>query len=242
VILEVNGLTKSFGGLVAVKSLDLKVARGEILGLIGPNGSGKTTVFNLITGLLKPDAGVIKFEGEDITGLEPHVICRRGIARTFQLVRVFPNMTVLQNVMVARLYGREAARSLEEARKECEEVLRSVGLEGKRDLPAGSLTLVERKRLELARALASRPKLLLLDEALAGLNPVETEAALRLIKGIRDSGVTIVMVEHVMKAVMGVCDRVVVLDAGEKIAEGPPLEVARDKRVVEAYLGRGLYA
>jgi branched-chain amino acid transport system ATP-binding protein len=170
-ILEVNGLTKSFGGLVAVKNLDLQVAKGEILGLIGPNGSGKTTVFNLITGFLKPDAGIIKFEGEDVTGLEPHVICRRGIARTFQLVRTFPNMTVMQNVMVARLYGREPARSLEEARKECEEALRSVGLEGKRDLLAESLTLVERKRLELARALASRPKLLLLDEVLAGPQP-----------------------------------------------------------------------
>jgi len=240
-ILEVEGLSKSFGGLLAVRNLDLQVAEKDLLGLIGPNGSGKTTVFNLITGFLKPDAGMVKFEGENITELSPHKICRKGIARTFQLVKPFPRMTALQNVMVGKMYGRNPATDLREAKEDCKEILHLVGLGGRESLLAGGLTLVDRKRLELARALASKPKLLLLDEIVAGLNPAETEVAMHLIEKIRDSGLTIVMIEHVMKAVMGVCDRVVVLSAGEKIAEGSCAEVVKSQKVIEAYLGK-LYA
>jgi branched-chain amino acid transport system ATP-binding protein len=236
-LLELRQVSRSFGGLTAVKSVDLRVDSGEIVGLIGPNGAGKTTLFNLITGTFRPNRGTIVFEGRDITGLAPHARCRLGIARTFQLVRPFPNLTVLDNVAVGSVYGRQPAASRRAAEMAARETLGLLGLSDRAHQLARSLTLVDRKRLELARALATRPKLLLLDELLAGLNPSEVMAAMDLVRGIRDSGVTIVMVEHLVKALFGVSDRVAVLSAGEKISEGTPNRVAQDPRVVDAYLG-----
>lgn len=223
--------------MAAVKNLSLAVGEGEILGLIGPNGSGKTTAFNLITGMLAPDAGHIRLGGEEITALRPHAICAKGIARTFQLVKPFLHLPALQNVAVGRVYGRKSAANLTAAASEAREILAFVGLAGKEQILAKHLTLVDRKRLELARALATRPRLLLLDEFMAGLNPQEVQAAMGLIRRIRDGGGTIIMVEHIVKAVLGLSDRVTVLNAGEVIAEGPPEAIARDARVIEAYLG-----
>jgi branched-chain amino acid transport system ATP-binding protein len=236
-LLEVRGLTKSFGGLTAVKGLTFAVAEGEILGLIGPNGSGKTTAFNLIAGLLRPDSGQVWLAGNDITALAPHTICAKGVARTFQLVRPFAHLSARRNVMVGRVYGRHAAGSLGAAAREATEALALVGLAGKEDILARQLTLVDRKRLELARALATRPRLLLLDEFMAGLNPQEVAGAMGLLRRIRDSGCTIVMIEHIVKAVLGLSDHVVVLSAGQAIAEGPPEVIVRDPRVIEAYIG-----
>jgi branched-chain amino acid transport system ATP-binding protein len=236
-LLELRQVSRSFGGLTAVKSVDLQVDSGEIVGLIGPNGAGKTTLFNLITGTFRPNRGTIVFEGRDITGLAPNARCRLGIARTFQLVRPFPNLSVLDNVAVGSVYGRQPAASRRTAEVAARETLDLLGLSDRAHQLARTLTLVDRKRLELARALATRPKLLLLDELLAGLNPSEVLAAMDLVRGIRDSGVTIVMVEHLVKALFGVSDRVAVLSAGEKISEGTPNRVAQDPRVVDAYLG-----
>lgn len=241
-ILEVENLSKSFGGLAAIRNLDFTVSEGEIVGLIGPNGSGKTTLFNLISGLLKPDAGKIKFDNRDITAIKPHSICQAGIARTFQLVKPFVRMSLLENVMVGRAYGSEPARSRGQARLDTEQILAFTGLVRKQVPRAAMLGLVDRKRLEIARALATRPKLLLLDEMMAGLNPAEMEAAMRLVKEIRDSGVTLIVVEHVMRAVLGISDRVIVLNVGEKIAEGTPQEIASNKKVIETYLGKQAYA
>ena len=236
-LLELTGVSRSFGGLAAVKAVDLRIESGEIVGLIGPNGAGKTTLFNLITGTFRPNSGSILFDGRDITRLAPHARCRLGIARTFQLVRPFPNLSVLDNVAVGSVYGRQPASSRRAAEAAARETLELLGLGDRAQRLAGSLTLVDRKRLELARALATRPRLLLLDELLAGLNPSEVNAAMDLVRGIRDSGVTIVMVEHLVKALFGVSDRVAVLSAGEKICEGTPEHVAQDPRVVDAYLG-----
>ena len=236
-LLKLERVSKSFGGLRAVRDVDLVVGEGEILGLIGPNGAGKTTLFNLVTGVDRPDGGRIRFRDVDVTGLPPPKRCKLGIARTFQLVRPFQHLSVLQNAAVGRVYGREPARSRERADVEALEVLALVGLADRPHAPAKSLTLVDRKRLELARALATRPTLLLIDELLAGLNPSEVLVAMELIRRIRASGITIIMVEHLVKAVFGLSDRVVVLNAGEKIAEGPPAAVAADRRVVDAYLG-----
>jgi branched-chain amino acid transport system ATP-binding protein len=236
-LLELRQVSRSFGGLTAVKSVDLRVDSGEIIGLIGPNGAGKTTLFNLITGTFRPNRGTILFEGRDITGLAPDARCRLGIARTFQLVRPFPNLSVLDNVAVGSVYGRQPAASRRAAEVAARETLDLLGLSDRAHQLARTLTLVDRKRLELARALATHPKLLLLDELLAGLNPSEVVAAMDLVRGIRDSGVTIVMVEHLVKALFGVSDRVAVLSAGEKISEGTPNRVAQDPRVVDAYLG-----
>jgi branched-chain amino acid transport system ATP-binding protein len=236
-LLKLDQVSRSFGGLMAVRSVDLAVHDGEILGLIGPNGAGKTTLFNLITGVYRPTGGTVRLLGQDITRMAPPRRCKLGIARTFQLVRPFQNLTVLQNVAVGRIYGREPARSRRQADQEALQLLETVGLVDRYKLVAHQLTLVDRKRLELARALANRPRLLLLDELLAGLNPSEVIGALDLIGRIRAAGTTIIMVEHLVKAVFGISDRVAVLNAGEKIAEGTPTAVAADRKVVDAYLG-----
>ena len=236
-ILELRGVWRSFGGLTAVKNVDFTVPPGEIVGLIGPNGAGKTTLFNLITGTYLPNRGSVWFDGQEVTRLPPDARCRRGIARTFQIVRPFPNLTVLQNVAVGSSYGHVRAPSRLAAERQALEVLETLQLADRQHVLARHLTLVDRKRLELARALAGQPKLLLLDEWLAGLNPSEVVSALDLVRRIRASGVTVVMVEHLVKAVLGVSDRVVVLSAGEKISEGTSEQVAHDPRVVDAYLG-----
>ncbi len=232
--LEVRNVTKRFAGLEALKNVSLDVEKGEILGLIGPNGAGKTTLFNIVSGVYLPTHGSIKFEGEDIIGLKPNEICKRGVCRTFQIVKPFPKMSVLRNVAVGSLLRKSSPA---EAMKEAERLLALTELIEKKDVPAGSLTLAERKSLELTRALATNPKMLLLDEVAAGLNPTETDEIISLLRQIRKDGVTLFVVEHVMKAIMSVSDRIVVLSYGEKITEGTPSEVARDERVIRAYLG-----
>lgn len=241
-ILEVKSLFKSFGGLVAIRDVNFVVNEGEILGLIGPNGSGKTTLFNLITRFLKPDRGEIRFQRSNLEGIRPYQICQMGIARTFQSVKPFANMTTLENVVTGRLYGSEPILRKSEARLEAERILEFIGFGSKHEVRADSLGLVDRKRLELGRALATKPKLLLLDEMMAGLNPVEIEGTMRLIERVRHSGITIIVVEHVMKAVLGISDKVMVLNVGDKIAEGTPEEVVSNKRVIKAYLGEDFYA
>jgi branched-chain amino acid transport system ATP-binding protein len=241
-ILEIRGVSKSFGGLMVLANVDFDAREKEIVGLIGPNGSGKTTLFNMIMGSLKSDHGSILFRGQEITGLKPHQICRMGVARTFQLTRPFSRMTCLENVMVGRSFGNEPAQGFKETKKEADDVLSRVGLKKKHHVPAASLNIIERKRLELARALATHPQLLLLDEIMAGLNPMEIKAAVELIRQINRSGVTIVIVEHVMKALLGVSERVVVLDAGKKIAEGTPHEVVQNQDVIKAYFGVDIHA
>jgi len=236
--LQVQKLTKSFGGLMALCEVNFEIHQGEIFGVIGPNGSGKTTLFNVITGFLKANSGKVTFMGKDITGLPPHQICRQGIARIFQLVKPFLQLTTLQNVMVGRTYGKDPATNIRKAKEEVVEILNFVGLGNKIEILASQLTMAERKKLELARALASHPQLLLLDELMAGLNLAETETAMNLVNKIRDSGITVIMVEHIMKAVLGISDRIIVLNAGEKIAEGAPKEVVKNQLVIEAYLGK----
>jgi branched-chain amino acid transport system ATP-binding protein len=239
-LLELQQVSKLFKGLVAVDTVSVKLEEGQILGLIGPNGAGKTTLFNLITGVYPPTRGKVFFEGDDITATAPHSRCRLGIARTFQLVRPFPELSVLDNAAIGRIYGRDWVRSRSRAEKESIEVLDIVNLAGRAHEKAKSLTLVDRKRLELARALAAKPKLLLLDELLAGLNPSEVLSSMELIKSIRDMGITIIMVEHLVKAVFGIADRIVVLNAGELIAEGTPDEISCNEQVIDAYLGKSL--
>ena len=214
--MEVEGLSKSFGGLRAIHDLDFAVDEGEIVGIIGPNGSGKTTALNLVTGFLKPDSGKVTFRGENITGFPRYRVSQKGIARTFQLVKPFLEFTVLENVMVGRAYGHAPAKSLEAAAEQSTEILQRLGLADKAKVVVKDLTVMQRKRLELARALAAKPRLLLLDELMAGLNPGEAEDACSLIRQIRESKITIIVVEHIVKAICGLSDRVVVLEHGRE--------------------------
>jgi branched-chain amino acid transport system ATP-binding protein len=236
-ILEGKGITKYFGGLAAVHNVDFHVDQGEIVGLIGPNGAGKTTLFGLISAALVPNRGDIRFNSENITGLKPHLICRKGLARTFQSVKVFPNMPVLANVLLGVHFGTSNRISSTDAVREATDFMEFVGLSNMGATLAKDLTLANQKLLEVARALATKPELMLLDELMAGLNPTEVAQAMELVTRIRDRGITIFMIEHVMKAIMNVCDRIMVLNHGEKIAEGTPQEIATSKKVVEVYLG-----
>ena len=235
-MLEVRAATKRFGGLVAVDDASLSVAEGKIVSLIGPNGAGKTTLFAMISGFLTPDSGSIRFRGEDITGLTPHAICRRGLVRTFQLVQPFANLTVRDNIAVG---AHNRLRRRRDALERADEVAERLGMTAQLDRPAAALTVAWRKRLELARALATGPTLLLLDEVMAGLNATEIEDIAGVIRGIRESGVTIFLIEHVMQAVMSLSDHTWVLNDGRLIGQGRPDEVAADPRVIEAYLGHG---
>ncbi len=233
-MLELAGVTKRFGGLTAVREVDLSVRAGDLLGIIGPNGAGKTTLFNVIAGYYRPEAGRVVFEGRDVTGRPPHVICRLGLTRTFQMVKPFGNLSVLDNVMIGSLTRLPAVR---EARREAEGVIETCGLGPHADRRAKGLPIGLRKRLEVARALATRPRLLLLDEVMAGLNPTELGGLVELVRRLHADGLTLVIIEHVMAAMMRLAQRIVVLHHGERIAEGPPAEVASDRRVVDAYLG-----
>ncbi len=237
-ILEGQGVTKHFGGLAAVSNVDFHVDQGEIVGLIGPNGAGKTTLFNLISGTLPLSSGEIRFKGQKLNGLKPHRICQMGIARTFQETKVFANITVLQNVLVGAFFGTPTHVSGTAAAREATQSLEFVGLSALSATPIRDLTLVNQKRVEVARALATRPELLLLDELMAGLTPAEVSEAMELVTKIRDKGITILMVEHVMKAIMGISERVMVLHHGEKIAEGTCNEISRNKTVIDIYLGK----
>lgn len=237
-ILEGKEVTVYFGGLAAVKDVDFDVRKGEILGLIGPNGAGKTTLLNLISGVYPLSKGQIIFKGERISGLQPHVIAQKGISRTFQVVKPFPGMTVRENVAVGAMYGSADHREdVTGAMKRANEIIEFVHLEKAADRRVEEVTLADRKRIELARALAMRPDLLLLDEVMAGLNPTEVESIMQLICKVRESGVTILVIEHVMKAIMGLCDRVLVLHHGQRIALQTPSEIVNNEQVIKAYLG-----
>jgi branched-chain amino acid transport system ATP-binding protein len=234
-LLEVKGVSKSFGGLRAVQKVDLRVEKGKISGLIGPNGAGKTTLFNLITGFHATDEGSIRFNNDDITGLPPYRICQKGIARTFQIAKPFEDLTVFKTVTIGALVDSD---TVNEAEGKAEKLLKFLKLDDKRDKLGRSLTVVERKRLELARALATDPKLLMLDEVIAGLNPAEVDEISALIKELAKSGITILMIEHVMRAIVSLTETITVLDAGQKIAEGDPKNLLNDPVVIEAYIGR----
>ena len=235
-ILQVQDLTKRFGGLQALSDVSFDLSEGQILGLIGPNGAGKTTLFNVINGVYAPERGRVTFRGEEITGLPSYEVARRGLARTHQVVRPLHDLSVRENVMVGACYGREKL-SLKEARRQADEALTQVGLIDRAGQPAGSLNVAQKKRLEMARALAAKPYLILLDEVLAGLNPSEIAAMMATVRAIRDQGITILMIEHVMQAIMAISDRILVLDYGILIAAGLPEEVANNPLVIEAYLG-----
>ncbi|HID04753.1 MAG TPA: ABC transporter ATP-binding protein [Aigarchaeota archaeon] len=241
IILEGKSLTKYFGGLPAVRDVDFEIGQGEIVGLIGPNGAGKTTLFNIINGVLKPDRGRVIFRGKDITGLKPHTVCKLGMARTLQVPRPFLNLSLLENVMSGAIFGNHNTIARSKAEEIAYRMLEVVGLNHKHYVIAKNLTLQERKKLELARALASNPEIILIDEYVGGLNPAEVKEAMELLQRIRkEYKVTIFWVEHVMRAVMQLADRVIVLNQGLKLAEGKPSEIAQDSRVIEAYLGGGV--
>jgi branched-chain amino acid transport system ATP-binding protein len=236
-ILEGKGVTKYFGGLAAVSNVDFHVNKGEAFGLIGPNGAGKTTLFNVISASLPTTSGTIRFKGKKITGLKPYKICRMGVARTFQTVKIFPDLPVISNVILGLHFGMSAKLSSAEKTQKAIEYLEFVGLSKMIMAPAKDLTLANQKRLEVARALATNPELLLLDELMAGLTNTEVAQAMELVARIRKRGITIIMIEHVMTAIMSVCERIMVLHHGEKIAEGTPKEIATSKKVIEVYLG-----
>ena len=233
-LLETRGITQRFSGLVANSDVSISVGRGEIVGLIGPNGAGKSTLFNLIAGVYTPSEGSIWFDGEDVTRLAPAARCRRGIGRTFQVVKSFESMSVIDNVIVGALVRTTVMR---EARRKAHEVLEFTGLGARAHVPASDLVPAEKRRLEVARALATEPKLLLLDEVLTGLTPTEAQTGVDLVRRVRDTGVTVLMVEHVMEIVMPLVDRAIVLDLGKVLVEGKPTEVVRDPKVITAYLG-----
>jgi len=234
-LLSVEGVNKHFGGIVAVRDLTLMVQASEVVGLMGPNGAGKTTLINVICGEYKPDSGTVMFKGNDITGLPPHRICHLGIGRTYQIPQPFAKLTALQNIAVAAIYGRGLSKSA--AEREAPQVLDMVGLSEKKDMHAGDLEEISLKRLELARVLATNPTLLMIDEVAAGLTEREIPQVLDLLKGIHEMGITIILIEHVMKVMMKAVDRIIVMDEGMKIAEGTPNEVMENKKVIEAYFG-----
>jgi branched-chain amino acid transport system ATP-binding protein len=241
ILLEASRLNKTFGGVSALTDVSFTVEKGKIVGLIGANGAGKTTLFNVLSGFYAPNQGVVKFKGEDITGKKPFEICRRGLVRTFQVVKPFHNMTVLRNVAAGKLFGKDRVKHSARAEEEAHRILQFLGLSAKTNSLAKALTLADHKRLEVARALAANPELLLLDEVLAGLTPTETNEAMTIVKEINQRlGITVIMVEHVIKAVVGLCDQVIVLHYGRKIAEGTPKEVTENPAVIEAYFGESI--
>jgi branched-chain amino acid transport system ATP-binding protein len=234
-LLSVSGISKTFGGLQALTNVDLAVEEGKITGLIGPNGAGKTTLFNVITGFYKPEQGSIFFQGEEITKFPPHRICEKGISRTFQIAKPFEDLTLFKTVTIGALVH---CSTVADAEKKAERLLHDLRIEDKRHKLGRQLTVVERKRLELARALASSPKLLLLDEVIAGLNPAEVDEISQILKDLAKSGLTILMIEHIMRAILSLTDRAIVLDAGMKIAEGNPRDLLSEPVVIEAYIGK----
>jgi branched-chain amino acid transport system ATP-binding protein len=236
--LELRGVTKRFGGVAAVDGVSFEIAKGEIVGIIGPNGAGKTTLLNCISGLHRLDGGDILWQGASIAGLAPHRVARLGIGRTFQIVRPFGSMTVRENAAIGALFGSDAARrGPKEAFEMADQVLELVGRKAKAAHPVSTLTIPDRKRLEVARAVATKPQLLLLDEVMAGLNNVEVDEALEMVRAVHATGVTVLLIEHVMRVIIGVCRRAIVLDSGQVLAEGEPEVVLRDERVIQAYLG-----
>jgi branched-chain amino acid transport system ATP-binding protein len=237
-MLDVGKVTKQIGGMTILSEVSLSVRKGEIVGVVGPNGAGKTTLFNIITGISRPNQGRISFEGEEITGLTPERICRKGIAKTFQIARSFPGLSARESVMVGAIFGSDGVTTMGDAGEESEKTLSFVGFpEEKVNTPVRNLNVVELKRVQLARALASKPRLLLFDELMTGLTPTESNDAVELVKKIRKKEISILMIEHVMSVIMGVSDRVIVLDHGEKIADGHPYEVINNQRVIDTYLG-----
>ena len=237
-MLDVGKVTKLIGGMTILSEVSLSVKEGEIVGMVGPNGAGKTTLFNIISGISRPTSGTVTFEGRDITGLPPEQICRKGIAKTFQIAKSFPGLTARESVMVGAIFGNRDEAAPGDAARLSEETLEFVGFPGeKRDTLVRNLNVVELKKVQLARALAGKPRLLLFDELMTGLTPTESNESVELVRKIRKQGISILMIEHVMSVIMGLSDRVIVLDHGEKIADGHPYEVINDQRVIDSYLG-----